>query len=44
MNYRIARASEGIDELLNQCSESEDTGYVNFSAMSYERGVKPAIE
>lgn len=44
MSYRIVRTSEEIDELLNQCSESEETGHANFLGMSYEQGVKAAIE
>ena len=44
MNYRIVRTSEEIDELLNQCSESEETGHAHFPSMSYEQGVKAAIE
>ncbi|WP_153837726.1 hypothetical protein [Bacteroides salyersiae] len=44
MSYRIVRTSEEIDELLNQCSESEETGHAHFPSMSYEQGVKAAIE
>ena len=33
-----------IDELLNQCIESEETGVSKYPGMTYEQGIKAAIE
>lgn len=32
-----------IDDVLNQCSESADSGRSKFPGMSYEQGVEAAI-
>ena len=33
-----------IDDVLNQCLDSEDTGQSKFPGMSYEQGVKAGIQ
>lgn len=33
-----------IDDVLNDCAESEDTGRSKFPGMSFEQGVKAALE
>lgn len=40
----IARSEQEIWDLLNQCSESENEGSSKYPGMSYEQGVKVAIE
>ena len=32
-----------IDKVLNQCSESEDTGQSTYPGMTYEQGLRDAI-
>lgn len=44
MGYQVVRTEDEIDELLNECSECEETGDSHFPGMSYENGVKAAIE
>lgn len=38
------RPQEQIDELLNRCTEAEETGESAYPGMSYEQGIKAAIE
>lgn len=40
----ISRTQEEIDDLMNQCSEAEDTGESKYPGMMYEQGIKAAIE
>jgi len=44
MEYRITRKTEVIDELLNMCAEQENEGGSKFPGMTYEQGVKAAID
>jgi len=37
-------SDEQIDELLNRCVESEETGRSEYPGMTYEQGIKAAIE
>ena len=38
------RTKEEIDDLLNRCVESEETGESKYFGMTYEQGIKAAIE
>jgi hypothetical protein len=38
------RTQEEIDELLNSCVESEETGESKFFGMTYEQGIIAAID
>lgn len=40
----IVRTEQEIWDLLNQCAEVEETGSSNYPGMSYEQGIKAAIE
>lgn len=40
----IIRTEQEIWDLLNQCMDSENTGASNYPSMSYEQGIKAAIE
>lgn len=40
----VERSQEEIDELLNRCVEAEETGESAYPGMSYEQGIKAAIE
>ena len=42
--YTIAREDSDVDELLNQCVEQEEKGNSKYPGMSYERGIRAAIE
>ena len=44
MEHQIIRRPEVIDELLNMCAEQEDEGGSKFPGMTYEQGVKAAID
>ncbi len=41
---KIARTEQEIDDLLNECIESEETGGSKYPGMTYEQGIKAAIE
>ena len=38
------KSEEEIDELLNQCVDSEETGESKYPGMTYEQGIKAALE
>ena len=40
----IIRSEQEIWDLLSQCAEVEETGSSNYPSMSYEQGIKAAIE
>lgn len=40
----IVRTEQEIWDLLNQCADSVETGISNYPGMSYEQGIKAAIE
>lgn len=40
----IVRSEQQIWDLLNQCAVAEENGTSKFPAMSYEQGIKNAIE
>lgn len=40
----IVRSEQEIWDLLNQCTEAEETGTSNYPGMTYEQGIKAAIE
>ena len=40
----IVRSEREIWDLLSQCAEVEETGASNYPGMSYEQGIKAAIE
>lgn len=40
----IVPSEKDIDQLLNRCVESEETGISEYPGMTYEQGIKAAIE
>lgn len=40
----IIRSEQEIWDLLNQCADAEETGVSSYPGMSYEQGIKAAIE
>lgn len=38
------KSEEEIDELINQCVDSEETGESKYHGMTYEQGIKAALE
>ena len=45
IRYDAVYPTDGeIENVLNRCSESEDTGRRKYPGMSYEQGVRAAIE
>lgn len=38
------RTQKQIDDLLNRCAEAEESGESAYLGMSYEQGIKAAIE
>lgn len=40
----IVRTEKEINQLLNECAEAEDMGTTKFPGMTYEQGIKEAIE
>lgn len=40
----MARTEEEINDLLNKCVDAEDTGESKYPGMTYEQGIKAAIE
>lgn len=43
MIYDFIRTSDHIDELLNQCADSEENGTSKYPGMTYEQGIQAAI-
>ena len=43
-NMEIVRTEKEINQLLNECAEAEDMGTTKFPGMTYEQGIKEAIE
>ena len=43
MYYEIARTDQDIDDVLQQCSDAENEDKTEFPNMTYEQGVKAAI-
>lgn len=41
---RINKTEEEIDDVLNRASEAEDEGVSKYPGMSYEQGIKAALE
>lgn len=41
---KIARSEQEVWDLLNQCTDAENAGFSNFPGMSYEQGIKAAVE
>lgn len=39
----IVRTDQEINQLLNQCTEAEEMSTTKFPGMSYEQGIKEAI-
>lgn len=44
INMEIVRNEQEIWDLLNQCADAEETGSSKYPGMSYEQGIKAAIE
>jgi len=44
MMYQISVSKAEIDEVLNQVTDAEDEGSSKWPGMTYEQGVKAAIE
>lgn len=44
MEYQIKRSNEEIDDLLNECAEGIETGDSKYPSMSYEEGIRDAID
>lgn len=40
----IKRNEDQVNDLLNRCAESEETGNSEYPGMSYEQGIKAGIE
>lgn len=40
----VIRTQKEIDDLLNRCVESEESGISEYPGMTYEQGIKAAIE
>lgn len=40
----IVPSEQDIDQLLNRCVESEESGISAYPGMTYEQGIKAAIE
>lgn len=40
----VVRSENEINQLLNRCVESEESGISEFPGMTYEQGIKAAIE
>jgi len=40
----VIRTDQEIYQLLNQCAEAEEMSTTKFPGMSYEQGIKEAIE
>lgn len=40
----IVRTEQEIWDLLNQCADAENDGVSNYPGMTYEQGIKAAIE
>lgn len=41
--YSTVRSDDQVNEILNTCSESEETGVSKFPSMTYEQGIEQAI-
>ncbi len=44
MSYIVTRTDEEIDAVVNECTELENQGGSKFPGMSYEQGVKNALD
>lgn len=44
MRYEIKRTDEEIEDLLNRCYPAIDSGRSRFPGMSYEDGIREAID
>lgn len=44
MKYEIKRSNNAIDNLLNFCAHQEENGETLYPGMTYEEGVKTALE
>lgn len=42
MNIKVGESE--INDLINECAEADDTGISKFPGMSYEQGIRAAIE
>lgn len=42
--YQVTRSEKEIDSLLNQCLDAQDSGESKYPGMSYEQGIRAAIE
>lgn len=42
--YRLQKTDDQINAVLNRCAEQEDKGGSAFPGMTYEQGIKEAIE
>lgn len=40
----IVRTDAQINDLMNRCAQMEDMGYSEYPGMSYEQGIKAALE
>lgn len=41
---KVMRTEDEVNDLLNQCVEAEDSGRSKFPGMTYEQGVRNAID
>ena len=44
MEYKLQRSGNEIDELINVTTDGENDGTLKFPGMSYESGIKTALE
>lgn len=42
--YEIQRIDADIDDLLNKCMESEESGSSKYPGMTFEQGIREAID
>lgn len=40
----VQRTDDQVNDLLNRCAEAEETGESAYPGMTYEQGIKAAIE
>ena len=44
MMYEVKRTDKEINDLLDRCAEQEDKGGSRYPGMSYEQGIRAAID
>jgi len=44
MSYQITKTDAEIDDLIQQCMDAEEQGTTKFRGMTYEQGIKNALD